>query len=189
MTTITQNKVIATLKTISENELVSLLLKKDKRSFEYLYENYSSAIYGVILRIIRSEDMAEEVLQDCFLKIWNKIEDFDPEKGKLFTWMINIARNMAIDKTRSRDFKNKSKSDDIDFVVDNENGNLSEKFKIEHIGVKDMLKELNPDQHQLLDLMYFKGYSQSEISEEFDIPLGTVKTRVRAAMNILKKFF
>jgi RNA polymerase sigma-70 factor (ECF subfamily) len=156
---------------------------------EYLYEKYSAAVYGVVLRIVKSEDTAEEVLQDCLLRVWHKINDYDKNKGKLFTWMINIARNLAIDKIRSKEYKSQLKSNDIDVNVSLVDKSYEERFKPEYIGVRDMLDNLNNDQRSLIDLMYFKGYSQSEISEEFGIPLGTVKTRVRSAMEKLRKLF
>lgn len=177
---------IENTKTISEKDLIQLLKKRDKRGIDYLYDHYSSALYGVILRIVRSEDLAEEVMQDCFLKIWDKIAMYDAEKGKLFTWMINISRNLALDKLRSKGFKNQNKTDEL-----NSNVSMHEMDTIhpEHIGVKEMLNQLTPEQKHLIDLMYFQGYSQSEISEEFQIPLGTIKTRVRAAMIKLRTLF
>jgi RNA polymerase sigma factor (sigma-70 family) len=182
-------EIISTIEhhlTIQEKDLILLLKKKDKRGIDYLYDSYSSSLYGVILRIVRSEDLAEEILQDCFLKIWDKIELYDAGKGKLFTWMINIARNLALDKLRSKEFKKKSKTDELSSNV---SMHETEKIYPEHIGVKEMLDKLSPEQKELIDLMYFKGYSQSEIAEEFGIPLGTIKTRVRAAMSKLRTLF
>jgi len=174
---------------IPEDELIHLLIGQDRKALEYLYEKYSAAVYGVILRIVKSEDTAEEVLQDCLLRVWDKIKDYDKNKGKLFTWMINIARNLAIDKIRSKEYKSQLKSNDIDLNVSLVDKSYDEKFKPEYIGIKEMLDNLNKDQRSLIDLMYFKGYSQSEISEEFGIPLGTVKTRVRSAMEKLRNCF
>ena len=179
---------IEAIKPISEKDLIHLLVIQDKKGMEYLYDNYSSALYGVILRIVKSEDIAEEILHDCFLRIWNKIVEYDSSKGKLFTWMVNIARNLSIDKIRSKDFRNQHKSEDIENNVSLESS-FTEAVKPEYIGVREILDRLNPDQKQVLDLMYFQGYSQSEISEEYGIPLGTVKTRVRAAMEKLRKIF
>lgn len=174
---------------ISEKDLVFLLKSKDRKAFEYLYDNYSSTIFGIIFKILKAEDIAEEVLQDSFLRFWNKIDDYNAEKGRLFTWMLNIARNLSIDKLRSGDYKSMTRSEDV--FKDNSPASMkiSDNFKPDHIGVKDMLQILNADQKNLLELMYFEGYSQSEISKEFNIPLGTVKTRVRAAMMVLRKLF
>jgi len=164
-------------------------MSKDKRGFDVLYNNYSTSLYGVIHMIVKKEEFAEEILQDTFIKIWKKIEDYDSSKGRLFTWMLNIARNMAIDKLRSKEVKSGSKTDDISNFVDIGDSGYSEKHNTEHIGVRDVLKKL-PEEHQfLIQKMYFEGYSQSEIAEEFNIPLGTVKTRVRSAMSKLRELF
>jgi RNA polymerase sigma factor (sigma-70 family) len=143
----------------------------------------------VVLRIVKSENIAEEICQDCFLRYWNKISDYDTVKGKLFTWMINIARNMAIDKIRSKDFKQGGKTGEIPQHVSIPDNAYEDKHKPEYVGVREMLNVLSAEQKELLDLMYFRGYTQSEISEEFGIPLGTVKTRVRAAINKLRGLF
>ncbi len=169
--------------------MVALLKRRDVRAFDYLYDHYSAAMYGVILRIVQAEGMSEEVLQDVFLKIWNNFQDYNSEKGRLFTWMINIARNMAIDKLRSRDFKSNYKSEDIDGNVSIADEHNASKYQVEHIGIREVLNTLPPEQKEIIDLMYFQGYSQSEISEEFNIPLGTVKTRARSAIGKLKQFF
>lgn len=174
---------------IAEDELVALLKKKDKRALEYLYDNYSAAVYGVIFRIVNTKELADEVLQDCFLKVWERIGTYDAQKGRLFTWMINIARNLAIDKLRSSDVKKSRSTQDVDLLRSVNDESYSEKNNPEHIGVKEMLDNLSPEQKFVLDLMYFQGYSQSEISDEYNIPLGTVKTRVRSAIGKLREWF
>lgn len=164
-------------------------MSKDKKGFDVLYNNYSTSLYGVINMIVKKEEFAEEILQDTFIKIWKKIEDYDASKGRFFTWMLNIARNMAIDKLRSKEFKSGSKTDDISTFVDIGDSGYAEKHNMDHIGVRDVLKKLSEEHQFLIQKMYFEGYSQSEIAEEFDIPLGTVKTRVRAAMSKLRELF
>ncbi len=141
---------------------------------------------GVVSRIIKREEIAEEVLQDAFLKIWDRIDSYDPSKGKLFTWMLNITRNLAIDKTRSREFSKDKKTDDIENYVsriDREGHTVQNE---EAIGLSELLKSLPDDQRFIIDQHYLKGYTQAEISEEFNLPLGTVKTRMRLAMKELR---
>jgi RNA polymerase sigma factor (sigma-70 family) len=163
------------------------LRKKDRSAFEYLYDNYSAALLGVITRIIKKEEMAEEILQDVFLKIWERIDSYDPGKGKLFTWMLNIARNQAIDKTRSKEFSKDKKTGDISNFVRRIDGEEFIETRVEAIGMMEILKDLPEDQRFIIDQHYLKGYTQAEISEEFDLPLGTVKTRMRLAMKVLRK--
>lgn len=130
--------------------------------------------------------MAEEVLQDVFLKIWDKFEHYDASKGKLFTWLLNIARNQAIDKTRSREISKDRKTSDIQNVVSRIDNKDYIEQRVDGIGVKDILKDLPKDQHFIVEYLYLKGYTQSELAEEFNIPLGTVKTRLRLAMQQLR---
>ncbi len=174
---------------ISEEELVARLRRNDRAAYEYLYDHYSAALYGVIYRVVASEETANDVLQEAFIKIWNGIGSYDAKKGKLFTWMLNISRNMAIDKTRSKDFNNNRKNQSAENVVNQLVRMKTDNLKPEHIGLAEIVDKLDPNEKFLIDLMYFKGYTQSEISEEFGIPLGTVKTRLRSATMNLRKIF
>jgi RNA polymerase sigma factor (sigma-70 family) len=149
---------------------------------DYLYDHYSAAIYGIISKVIREENIAEEVLQDVFLKIWDKIDSYDASKGRLFTWMLNIARNQAIDKTRSKEISKSKKTDDIDLFVRRIESAEFEEQKVEAIGLKEVLIRLPDEQRFVIQKLYLEGYTQSEVAEEFNIPLGTVKTRTRMAM-------
>ncbi len=171
---------------LSEQEIVSLLLQQDERGFNYLYDNYSAAIYGVVTRVVASKDYADEVIQDVFVKIWKNIAQFDAEKGRLYTWMINLARNTAIDYVRSKGFQNEQKNQSIpDFV--NDSNQYSTTSNVDHIGLKDVLAQIKQDWRELIELAYFKGYTQQEIAERLDIPIGTIKTRTRNALIELKR--
>ena len=161
-------------------------MAKDKSALSYLYDHYSGALYGVIHRILQHEDIAEEVLQDIFLKIWDRIDQYDASKGKLFTWMLNIARNQAIDKTRSKEISKEKKTKDIDTLVHTVDRQEYQEQQIDGIGVQEILKVLPEEQRFVVEHLYFKGYTQSELAEESGIPLGTVKTRLRAAMQQLR---
>ncbi|MEO7991864.1 MAG: sigma-70 family RNA polymerase sigma factor [Chryseolinea sp.] len=162
------------------------LKAKDKSALEYLYDNYSGALYGVIFRILKKEEIAEEVLQDVFLKIWDRFENYDASKGKLFTWLLNVTRNQAIDKTRSKEISKDQKTTPIEKVVSRIDNEEYIEQRIDGIGVSEILKVLSTDQQFVVEYLYFKGYTQSELAEEFDIPLGTVKTRLRLAMQQLR---
>lgn len=174
---------------ISEEDLIALLVQRDMKGMEILYDNYSSALYGVIYRIIKNDEIAEDVLQDSFLKIWNHFLQYDPEKGRLFTWMVNIARNQAIDKVRSKDFVNQSKNQSLDNAVSFVDLNKSTAYNPDTIGLKEMVKKLDGEYRQIIDLIFFEGYSQSEAAEKLNIPLGTVKTRSRTAIMKLRQEF
>lgn len=150
---------------------------------------YSGSLYGVIYRIVQHEEIAEDLLQDTFVKIWNSFPLYDPAKGRLFTWMVNLARNLSIDKIRSRDFRNNSKNQDLENTVNVIDEQRSTEINPDLIGVKELVKLLKPEQKSVLDLVYFRGYTHVEASEELGIPLGTVKTRMRMAIITLRKFF
>jgi len=181
--------LIKAKKTLSENDLVQAIRQKDKIGAEALYDMYSGSLYGVIYRIVQHEEIAEDVLQDTFVKIWNSFSLYDPAKGRLFTWMVNLARNLSIDKIRSRDFRNNSKNQDIENNVNVIDEQRSTEINPDLIGVKELVKLLKPEQKSVLDLVYFRGYTHVEASEELGIPLGTVKTRMRMAIITLRKFF
>ncbi len=159
---------------------------RDTKALDYLYDHYSAALYGSIARIVKNEDLASEVLQDVFLKIWERMSSYDASKGRLFTWMINVARNQAIDKTRSREVIKSRKTDDLDLLVHRVDRAASGEIQTDAIGLQDVLRQLTPDQQFVVEYLYLKGYTHTELAEEFDIPLGTVKTRLRAAMMALR---
>ena len=171
--------------TLTSDQLLSLLIGRDEKGFNYLYKNYSGALYGVIFRIVRYEEEANEVLQDVFVKIWNSIESFDQKKASLYTWMLNIARNSAIDRLKSKSFQNDLKNQSIPDFVNNHVG-LSLEQKHDFQEVQNGVNNLRDEYKILINKAYFGGFTQEEISEELGIPLGTVKTRTRAALQALK---
>ena len=162
--------------------------KGDKKVFSNLYDSYSPALYGIILKIVRQEDIAEDVLQESFIKIWKKAPTYELEKGTLFTWMLNICRNSAIDKTRSAHFRHKTKHELIDQQI-SDHIKWSYSPKTEHIGLKSVINELDDKYKEIIELVYFQGYTQQEVQEYLDIPLGTVKSRLRIGLRELRTFF
>lgn len=174
-------------KQIDQDQLVARMQAKQADAFSYLYDHYSGAIYGAILRVINDEKVAEEVLQDAFLKFWDKIDQYDASKGRLFTWMINISRNLAIDKLRSKEMKKAGKTDNIETFVSGIEQDNKDHLQVDSIGLKEAMATMREEERFILEMVYFKGYTQSEISKEFDIPLGTVKTRQRTALKQIRK--
>ncbi len=150
---------------------------------------YSGALLGVISRIIQHTEIAEDLLQDTFIKIWNSADSYDPSKGRLFTWMMNIARNISIDKLRSKDFRNSIKNQEIENNVDFIDEQKKITFNSDTLGLRDMVTALKPEYNRVLDMVYFKGYTHVEAAEELNLPLGTVKTRIRMAIMELRKHF
>lgn len=174
---------------LSEEELVLALRQREKIAIEALYDMYSSSLFGVIIRIVNDDALAEDILQDTFVKIWNSFSSYSTEKGRLFTWMVNIARNLSIDKIRSKDFKNQNKNQELENNVTFIDEQRNTVYKPELLGVKELLEGLKPEQKSILDLVYFKGYTHVEAADELGVPLGTVKTRLRMAIIQLRKYF
>jgi RNA polymerase sigma-70 factor (ECF subfamily) len=177
------------LQEISEEQIVAALRQKNRDAVGILYDKYSSLLFGIIARIVKNDETAEDLLQEVFVKVWKNIDSYDPVKAKLVTWMGNIARNLAIDKIRSKDYKNSIQNQDIEDYVNIIEDNPTSGFNPEHIGVKEMLDKLPLEHKELIDMVYFKGYTQAEASEKLGIPLGTVKTRIRTAINNLRSIY
>ncbi|WP_316248030.1 RNA polymerase sigma factor [Hymenobacter sp. BT491] len=171
---------------VSEDLLVQRLRARDEAAMTLFYDKYSAALYGVILRIVKKEEIAEDVLQESLVKIWHSFHTYDAGKGRLFTWVLNVSRNLAIDKIRSRQYRVGSRTQPIEESAALRQA-ASPTFRPEHIGLQDMTNKLNPEQKQVIDLLYFGGFTQSEVAEELNLPLGTVKTRARAAIKVLAK--
>ena len=173
---------------ISEHQIVEMLHQNDRKVISIIYDKYAPALYGVVLRIVRSEEIAKDVMQDSFLKIWKNGQQYNSSKGTLFTWLLNIARNTAIDKIRSANFRRSDKIQPVDDFVSNKEATIGT-IKPEHIGVKELVNNLDSKYKEVIDLIYFNGFTQQEVSDHLNIPLGTVKSRIRIALRELKSIF
>lgn len=174
---------------LSEEQLILALRQQEKIAAEALYDMYSASLFGVIVKIVQNNELAEDLLQETFVKIWNSFPSYSSDKGRLFTWMVNIARNLSIDKIRSKDYKNQTKNHELELNVTSIDASRNTTYKPEHLGVKDLVDKLKPEQKVILDLIYFKGYTHLEAADELSIPLGTIKTRLRMAVIQLRKYF
>jgi len=166
--------------------LVEKCKNKDVLAFETLYGMYYQNILGVVYNIVRDEEISEEVTQDVFIKAWNNAQAYSSKKGRFFTWLLNIARNAAIDKTRSKAFAQQSKNLDAQIFVDILEDRVNLDSRTDAIGIRGFVNKLADTCKKLIDLLYFKGYTQKEASENLNIPLGTVKTRNRNCLNNLR---
>jgi RNA polymerase sigma-70 factor (ECF subfamily) len=162
-----------------------MLKQHQESAFNYLYDHYSASLYSVILNIVPDKELANDVLQEVFLKIWRQIDTYDTTKGRLFTWMLNVARNASIDIVRSKNFQNSQQNRELTESVYEAGG--STETDIDKIGLRKIVHKLKEDYKVLIELSYFQGYTQDEISKMLSIPLGTVKTRLRTALIQLKQ--
>ena len=167
-------------------QLVEQFTRKDVKAFESLYGMYRDSVHGIIFNIVKDQELADELMQDVFMKAWKNADTYSSKKGRFFTWMLNIARNTAIDATRSKAFKQGKKNQDASFFVDiiEDNENLS--GKTDAIGISNYLKNLGDTCKKIIELLYFKRYTQSEAAEELGNPLGTIKTRNRNCIQQLR---
>lgn len=173
----------------TEPVLVALLQQQNRDAFSYLYDHYAPALNGVIFRMVEDRELTEDILQEVFLKIWHNFPNYDPAKGRLFTWMLQLTKNLTIDILRSKDYRQQQQiygdENSVSEIAGLDNGN----GKLDAIGLNKHILQLKPEHRILIDLAYFNGYTQEEIAKQTGIPLGTVKTRLRAAIIELKKIF
>ncbi len=179
---------------VSEEVLVEKLSQRNEQAFQWLYDQYSPALYGVVLKIVKDDEHAKDLLQDIFVKIWKNLDSYDAQKGRLFTWLLNVARNTAIDSLRSKRATQQSSTvgaihpeADSVHIIDRQH-NTSQP-NTDSIGMREIVDQLRPERRQLIDLVYFEGYTHEEAAEALNLPIGTVKTRVRSALQELKKIF
>lgn len=171
---------------LMENEIIAYLNLGDKRGISLLYDHYAGALYGIVCRMIPHHEVAEDVLQDAFVKIWENADKYDQEKGRLFTWVAQITRNTALDSIKSLAYRQKQSASPVDH-------SLETTHTVSHIpnfldaGLHKTVNNLEVVHRQLIDLAYFKGYTQVEIAEKLAMPFGSVKTRIRAAINELRR--
>lgn len=163
------------------------LKQQNNAAYRHLYLHYRGALFNNILQIIPDNEAAADVLQEVFLHIWKNISKYDEEKGRLFTWMLKLTRNTAINHTRAKNFKVHSKNEDITNYVSVIEQKNNEYTGISHIGLRKLVHKLRPEYKDVLELSYFQGFKQDEIAGLLKIPVGTVKTRLRSAIIELRR--
>ncbi|WP_299434856.1 sigma-70 family RNA polymerase sigma factor [uncultured Maribacter sp.] len=169
-------------------ELITRFQQKDTFAFERLHAMYAENICGVINTIVKDDNLAEEICQDVFVKVWSNALSYNSSKGRFFTWIVNIARNAAIDVMRSKNYKNQKKNLPADYFVSILESKLEdEETDVNTKGLHSLVSKLKEKCIQVIELLYFKGYTQKEVSEELDIPIGTVKTRNRSCISQLRE--
>ncbi|TXD84583.1 RNA polymerase sigma factor [Subsaximicrobium wynnwilliamsii] len=169
-----------------EKNIVSLLEQGDERALDLLYEYYGDSLYGVILQVTSNEELAQDALQETFIKVWKNGKKYDSSKAKLFTWLYRIAKNTAIDKLRS--FKNRFEKEvqiDKSDVYILPTASLNQDV----MDLKEHVARLEDKYQIVLKALFFEGMTQQEASEELDIPLGTIKSRLKIGLRELKKVY
>lgn len=172
-----------------DSELIERLKRRESQAMADVYDRFGKIAFSVILRIVKNTGIAEDLLQETFLKVWNRVDGFDQGRGSLGPWVLAIARNRAIDYLRSTDSKLSQTSCNLDalerprFFTDFE----ADYHNMDRIRtIREAFTKLNDNQRRVLELAYFEGLSQSEMAAKLQQPLGTVKTWVRTALQLLR---
>ena len=168
-----------------QDTILALLRQRDEQGVQLLFEHYGGALNTIVQQVIPDPRQSEEVLHDVLLKIWTNIDKYDESKSRLYTWMARLARNTAIDYVRSKDYRKTAKTDALSPLVSNHSSH-SHTPSTNHIGLRSLLDRLDGTHRSIIELLYFKDYTQAETAKELDLPLGTVKTRARRAIKQLR---
>lgn len=174
------------MSTLLENHIVELLRERNEKAISLLYDHYGDTLYGVAYKVVKDEELAQDVLQESFVKIWRKSDTYDPAKAKLFTWLFRITRNTAIDKLRSASTKTEK---EIQMDVSDVYNLGIESIKPEFLDVRENLEKIEEKYQIVLDALFFQGMTQQEASDELDIPLGTIKSRLKIGLRELRKIY
>ena len=175
----------------ADEELIRQISGSQPEAVRLLYRRYGRMVYSVALRAVGDPSAAEEITQDVFLRIWEKAETYRPDKAKVVTWIARIARNRAIDvyrQRRSRDDRASASWEDLKQAATAPAPHPGERMEMARLQgrVREAVASLPPDQRTALALAFFQGRTHKEIAEELGEPLGTIKTRIRAAMQKLR---
>jgi len=175
-------------KQLTDANLLNAIARQDEQALASLYDRYRLILFGLLMRILRSREEAEDVLQEVFLQVWRRASDFDPQRGRPFTWLVTLARSRAIDRLRQLGSRERTASSVIEFAGEGMADAAENTFRSEQRQlVAAALTELSEEQRRALTLAYFEGLTQAEIAERLRSPLGTVKTRMRSGMIKLRE--
>jgi RNA polymerase sigma-70 factor (ECF subfamily) len=186
---------ILTQNNTRDRELMRRIASQEPEALGTLYDHYNKLLFGLLKSIVKKHQEAEDLLQEVFTTIWEKADQFDSERGTPYTWIVSLTRNKAIDRLRSKVYKEQKKQstslddDDVFMPLYSEENNPLENTILADRAkrVYEALQELSEKQRSVIRVAYFEGLTQVEISEEYDIPLGTVKTRMRDGMIKLRE--
>jgi len=168
--------------------LLKAIAAKDEAALAQLYDRYRVILFGLLMRILNNREEAEDVLQELFLQVWRKAEDFDETRGRPFTWLVTLGRSRGIDRLRSLSSRERVAEAGAREMPEQISDAASDAFRSEQRGlVNDALAQLPDEQKRPLMLAYFDGLTQSEIATRLGAPLGTVKTRMRTGLSTLRE--
>ena len=175
---------------MTDSELISGIIKRQRRAFDLFYERYAQVVFNLCVRILKDEAESQDVLQEIFLQIWRDAERFDASRASVKTWLFTIARSRSLDRYRSRKTMTSRLEDHADDQLqqipgkeDLQGSSMMQQY------VRSALQRLSRDQRIVLELSYYEGLTQEEIAARLNEPLGTVKSRIRSALMKLKSLY
>ena len=173
-------------------ELMAAIARGDQEAFTAFYDQTHRLVFGLALRILGNRETAEEVTTDIYMQVWRQAAQFEAMRGTVLSWLMTIARTRSIDRLRSASYvrqETETLETVVHYVASGDSPERMSLYAERRQLVRGALAQLTPEQRTLIEAAYFEGLSQSELAERFAMPLGTVKTRVRAGMTLLKKHF
>ncbi|MBX3012518.1 MAG: sigma-70 family RNA polymerase sigma factor [Caldilineaceae bacterium] len=172
---------------VSDTHLLQQIVARDQEAFLLLYERYGTLVFGLALRVVRHQVMAEEVTQDVFLKVWQQPTRWNPALGQFSSWLLTITRNAAIDRLRKERRHWAPTQAEAEWSQLGEVAAVAENsYWYDGLILARLLQQLPPEQRQLIELAFYQGYTHSELAENLQLPLGTVKTRLRTGLQKLR---
>jgi RNA polymerase sigma-70 factor, ECF subfamily len=176
----------ASTPTPTDDELIRRIERDDEAALMALYERYAGFVTAIAIRVLGDRGLAEEVVQDTFLRCWHNVDSFNPSRGRVVAWLFGIARNRAIDTLRSRSNQARRREwSRISDAAPSTTPEMSDLVALREV-MATALSNLPPEQRQIVELAYYGGLTQAEIARQLGTPLGTIKTRSRAAMEKLR---
>ncbi|WP_432353015.1 RNA polymerase sigma factor [Sporosarcina sp. A2] len=177
------------MKQTDDGTLYALAAAKDRSAFETLYDRYEKLVFSFAYRLTRDREIAEEVVQDVFVKLWNGTTTYQEHKGSFSSWLLTVTRNKAIDEIRRLKRHDHEPMIEKDLLIEQAiSVEGAAEWNEERSAIRNAVKELKMDQQEIIELFYFKGFSQQKIADHCKLPLGTVKGRIRLALKHLKGF-
>lgn len=172
---------------LDDTMLLERIAERDQQALNHLYERYGTPVYSLALQVLRSEGNAEEVTQDTFMKVWNNPQQYDASKGRFISWLLTVTRYTAIDRLRAEMRQATTNADGLEFInVLSDTGIPEDPMRRDGQLIRELIAQLPNEQARLVQLGFLQGMTHRELSEKLDLPLGTVKTRVRLGLQKLK---
>jgi RNA polymerase sigma factor (sigma-70 family) len=173
---------------LSDEALVALAARSEQMALGELYDRYGRPAYGLALRVLRDESLAEDAVQEAFLAVWRTASRFVPERGKASTWILTLVHRRAVDLVRREELRRSDPLTDVDEPADGTVGADEQAWlRLQRERVQEALQKLPDQQREALELAYYGGFTQSELAERLGQPVGTIKSRMFTGLARLRE--